>query len=289
MDKSGLISRIQKYSSTFSKGHQRIAQYITTHYDKAAFMTAEKLGEMAGVSESTVVRFAVVLGYEGYPMLQRAMQELILSKLTAVQRIEVSDDRLDQNDVLRSVLTKDAEKIQTTLEEISKKDFDAVVETLLSANRIYILGARSSASLASFMSFYFNLIFEDVRLVQTDGIGEIFEHILRVKKGDAVVGISFPRYSRRTIQSLAYAKTQGADTIAITDGPRSPLTAHADLALFAGSDMASFADSLVAPLSVINALIVACGLRRRAQTYEALNRLETLWAEYQIYEQPEGE
>lgn len=275
---------MQENMKQFSKGQKLIANYITNHYDKAAFMTAAKLGEVVGVSESTVVRFAIELGFDGYPKLQKVLQELIKSKLTSVQRMEVSSSRISENDILRSVLQSDMEKIKITLEEIEQNDFDEIVEKILKANKIYILGVRSSAPLASFLGFYFNLIFDNVRLVHTTSVSEMFEQILKASEGDVVIGISFPRYSKRTIKAMQFVKSQGSTVVALTDSKESPLSECADYSLIARSDMASFVDSLVAPLSVINALIVAIGTRRKEQISQTFERLEQIWDEYQVYE-----
>lgn len=279
-----LIKYIQDNMNSFSKGQKLIANFIINHYDKAAFMTAAKLGKVVGVSESTVVRFAIELGYDGYPKLQKTLQELIKSKLTAVQRIEVSSKRINEENVLKSVLHSDLEKIKLTMEEINIDEFNTIVEKILKANRIYILGVRSSAPLASFLGFYFNLMFDNVRLVHTTSVSEMFEQIIRVRKEDLVIGISFPRYSKRTIKAMQFVKSQGATVVAITDSLESPVAKYADHSLIARSDMASFVDSLVAPLSVINALIVAVGMRLKDDVYAIFEKLEKIWDEYQVYE-----
>ncbi len=284
-----MLKIINDNMNTLSKGQKLIANYIINHYDKAAFMTAAKLGEMVGVSESTVVRFAAELGYDGYPKLQKALQELIKSKLTAVQRIEVSQSRINEEDILKSVIQSDMEKLKITLEEIDRTEFNTVVEKILNAKKIFILGVRSSAPLASFVGFYFNLIFDNVRLVHTTSVSEMFEQIVKAGNNDVVIGISFPRYSRRTIKAMRFVKSQGATVIAITDGNDSPLSEHSHHQLNARSDMASFADSLVAPLSVINALIVAIGIRKKESVYKVFNKLEKIWDEYQVYEKYEHE
>lgn len=258
-----LISKIQTELPGFSKGQKQIARYILEHYDKAAFMTASRLGVTVGVSESTVVRFATELGYDGYPHLQRALQEMIRNKLTSVQRMEVSSDRLGGRDVLRTVLHADTDMIRQTLDEIDRDAFQGAVDALTGAHRIYILGVRSSSALANFLGFYFNLLFDNVTLVHTNSVSEIFEQVLRVGPGDVLFGISFPRYSKRTLSAMQYARDRGAKVIALTDSQLSPLARVADHLLLARSDMASFVDSLVAPLSVINALIVAVGMSRR--------------------------
>lgn len=283
-----LLFMIQQRYDDFSKGQKLIANYIVDHYDKAAYVTAAKLGEIVGVSESTVVRFAIELGYDGYPKLQKALQELIKSKLTSVQRIEVSSNRINEDNVLKSVLQSDIEKIKITLEQIDLNDFNNVVETILAANRIFILGVRSSATLASFLGFYFNLIFDNVRLVHTTSVSEMFEQIMRAQSGDVVIGISYPRYSKRTIKAMQFAKSQGARTIALTDSVESPVSQCADLSLLARSDMASFVDSLVAPLSVINALIAAIGMRRKNEVYNTFEHLEKVWDEYNVYDKDDN-
>jgi DNA-binding MurR/RpiR family transcriptional regulator len=279
-----LIKMIEERLPDLSKGQKLIANYIMTHYDKAAYMTAAKLGKIVGVSESTVVRFAIELGFDGYPKLQKVLQELIKSKLTSVQRIEVSSNRISEENILKSVLQSDMEKIKITLEDIDQEDFNKIVESILNAKKIFILGVRSSAPLASFLGFYFNLIFDNVRLVHTTSVSEMFEQIIRASEGDVVIGISFPRYSKRTIKAMQFVKRQGAKVIAITDSKESPLAESADYSITARSDMASFVDSLVAPLSVINALIVAIGARKKQQVYEIFERLEKIWDEYQVYE-----
>ncbi|MCD8355431.1 MAG: MurR/RpiR family transcriptional regulator [Clostridia bacterium] len=279
-----LMSKIQNNLSTFSKGQRLIAKYIIEHYDKAAFLTASKLGATVGVSESTVVRFATELGYGGYPQLQKALQEMIRNKLTAVQRMEVTSDRMGDQDVLRSVLSSDIDKIRMTLDEIDRSSFEAAVEAILNAKHIYILGVRSSASLSGFLGFYFNLMFDNVKLIHTNSVSEIFEQILRVGDGDVVLGVSFPRYSKRTLKALEYSKKSGATVIALTDSRLSPLSQTADYTLLAKSDMASFVDSLVAPLSVVNALIVAIGMRKQKEISETFNHLESIWDEYEVYE-----
>ena len=284
-----LISKIQTELPGFSKGQKQIARYILEHYDKAAFMTASRLGVTVGVSESTVVRFATELGYDGYPHLQRALQEMIRNKLTSVQRMEVAGDRMGGRDVLQTVLHADTDMIRVTLDEIDRDAFQGAVDALMGAKRIYILGVRSSSALASFLGFYFNLLFENVTLVHTNSVSEIFEQVLRVGPGDVLFGISFPRYSKRTLSAMKYARDRGARVIALTDSQLSPLARVADHVLLARSDMASFVDSLVAPLSVINALIVAVGMSRRDEIEHTFNKLERIWEEYDVYEKPEDD
>ena len=272
-----LITKIQSELPGFSKGQKQIARFILEHYDKAAFMTASRLGVTVGVSESTVVRFATELGYDGYPHLQRALQEMIRNKLTSVQRMEVAGDRMGGRDVLQTVLHADTDMIRVTLDEIDRDAFQGAVDALMGAKRIYILGVRSSSALASFLGFYFNLLFENVTLVHTNSVSEIFEQVLRVGPGDVLFGISFPRYSKRTLSAMKYARDRGARVIALTDSQLSPLARVADHVLLARSDMASFVDSLVAPLSVINALIVAVGMSRRDEIEQTFNKLERIW------------
>lgn len=284
-----LMAKIQNNLSDFSKGQRLIARYIIEHYDKAAFMTASRLGVTVGVSESTVVRFATELGYDGYPHLQKALQEMIRNKLTAVQRMEVTNDRMGNRDVLQMVLNSDMEKIRMTLDEIDRDAFHGAVEAILRARRIYILGVRSASALASFLGFYFTLLFDQVHLVDTAGLSETFEQILRIREDDVLIGISFPRYSKRTLRAMQYAKDHGAKVIAVTDSRLSPLTRFSDHTLIAKSDMASFVDSLVAPLSVINALIVAVGMGKQNEIEETFNKLESIWDEYQVYEKLEDE
>lgn len=282
-----ILMTIQGHMSGFSKGKKRIGQFILENYDKAAFMTAAKLGETVKISESTVVRFAADLGYDGYPAMQRALQEMIRSKLTAVQRIEVSNDRIADQDILATVVQSDIEKLRMSLDGIDRDEFARVVDAIVNAENIYILGVRSAAALSDFLTFYFNLIFNNVRQVKTTLASEMFEQLLRVGPGDVVIGISFPRYSTRTVRGMEFARDQGATVVAITDSELSPLYDTAAYRLLAKSDMASFADSLVAPLSVINALIVAVGRKRADEVTATFERLESIWDEYQVYEKVE--
>jgi len=283
-----LFMLINERLPKLSKGHKLIANFILSHYDKAAFMTAQKLGITVGVSESTVVRFATELGYDGYPALQRALQGLMRNKLTAVQRIEVMNDRLTRDDVLERVLTLDIEKIRRTLEETSTEDFNRAVDMITSCNTIYILAARSTAPLASFMSYYFNLIFPKVRLVHNSSTSEMFEQIMHIDENDVLIGISFPRYSKQTVKGLQFAKSKGTHVIALTDSISSPLAQFADTLLLAHSDMASFVDSLVAPLSLINALIVAVSITDIDRVSKNFESLEQIWEEYDVYEKSDN-
>ena len=284
-----ILSVIQNSMPTFSKGQRLIARFILESYDKAAFMTASKLGKTVNVSESTVVRFAAELGYDGYPSMQKALQEMIRNKLTSIQRIEVANDRIGNQDILSMVMQSDIEKIRMTLEETDRASFRQAVDAILSAHRIYILGVRSAAALADFLGFYFNLIFDNIVLVNTTSASEIFEQLLRVGPEDVVIGISFPRYSSRTVKAMRFAKDRGANVIALTDSEASPLAEAATETLLAKSDMASFVDSLVAPLSLVNALIVAVGRRRNEDVEQIFADLEQIWSEYGVYEQVEEE
>jgi DNA-binding MurR/RpiR family transcriptional regulator len=281
---SDILTLIQNGMSRFSKGQKLIANYIINSYDKAAFMTASKLGKTVNVSESTVVRFAVELGYDGYPSMQKALQEMIRNKLTSVQRIEVANDRFGNQEILTMVLQSDIEKIRTTLEEVDKVAFQAAVDAILEAKTIYILGVRSSASIASFLSFYFNLMFQNVKHIHTSSNAEMFEQMVRISKDDVVIGISFPRYSSRTVKAMKFAYDRGATVIALTDSMSSPIAQNATHTLIAMSDMVSLVDSLVAPLSVVNALIVACSYKKEDEISETFSNLETIWDEYGVYE-----
>lgn len=280
-DTQELIQRLNQSGKRLSKSHRRIAACIVEHYDKAAFMTASKLGEYVGVSESTVVRFANALGYAGYPQLQKALQALIRHRLTASQRFEMTSD-MDQTQVLSKVLKSDIQNIRATLDELDVKVFDEVVEMLLSSDSVYVLGLRSSAPLAQFMGHYLQYVLPNVQIV-TSGVSDVFEQIARIRENDLLIGISFPRYATRTIEAMEFARSRQASVVAITDGPLSPLCAVSNQYLFAKSDMASFVDSLAAPLSLINALIVALGQRRRHQVAAYFEELEGIWADYHVY------
>ena len=278
-----LLSKINEKMPGFSKGQKLIAHFIAEHYDKAAFMTAAKLGSTVGISESTVVRFATELGYDGYPKMQKAMQEMIRDKLTSVQRIEVTKNRIINEDILDTVLNQDIEKIRRTLEETSKDDFRHAVEAISKAKTIYIFAVRSSAALASFLGYYYSLIFENVKVISNYGETEIHEKLFRISEQDVIIGISFPRYSNAAIKAMTFAQRRGAKVIALTDSMASPLVSAADYVLIAKSEMASVVDSLVAPLSMINALIVATVLNPELHVDETFNLLENIWQEYDVY------
>lgn len=282
--KNDLLDTIKASMQGFSKGQKAIGNYILSNYDKAAFLTASRLGEVTGVSESTVVRFATALGFEGYPELQVALQELIRIRLTSVQRMEVTNDRIGEGDVLESVLNSDMAKIRSTLESVSRADFSWASEAIVKAKKIYIIGMRSSSSLASFLAFNLRFMFENVTLVQTTSGSEIFEQLLRVSPDDVVIAISFPRYSKRIINAVEYAHMQGAHIVALTDSPLSPIAHYASSALYAKSDMASFVDSLVAPLSIINALLVDIARKKKTELQNVFSRLESIWDEFDVYD-----
>lgn len=283
-----LVTRIQSKMPEFSKGQKLIARYIEEHYDKVAFMTASKLGATVGVSESTVVRFATEIGYAGYPELQQAMQEMIRNRLTSVQRMEVTASRIGNSDVLDSVFNQDIDIIRRTMEETSHEAFYKAVDAIVAARKIYIIGARSSLALATFLTYYFNLIFEEVCLVQATSEAEIFEQMIRIGEKDVVIGISFPRYSRKAVKAMNFARKRGATVVAITDSTLSPLAGTADNLLLARSDIASIVDSLVAPLSLINALIVMTTLKKSGEVAQVFKRLESIWDEYGVYEKVDG-
>jgi len=269
---------------SLSKSRKRIARFVLDNFDTAPFMTAAKLADVVNTSESTVVRFAVELGFDGYPEMAKAMQEQALHSLTAAQRLKVANETIDRDDVLKSVLKADISRIKETMDDIDKGTFENSINQLINANKIYILGVRSSAALAMYLGFYFNLIFDNVKLISTTSASEVFEQILGIGQGDVIVGISFPRYSKRTSKAMEYAGKKGAYVVAISDSVNSPVAKWADSTLVAKSAMTSFVDSLSAPLSVINALIVAAGLKREDKVLGTLRELETIWDEYQVYE-----
>lgn len=282
-----LLNRINSRYSSMSKGQKLIATYITDNYDKAVFLTAAKMGETVGVSESTVVRFATCLGYKGYPEFQNALEEMVRTKLNSVQRMEVTYGRISQSEILQTVLASDADKIKSTLEKIDHAAFESAVDTILGAKCLYIIGIRSCAPLASFLAFYCNLMFENVHLLTTNSSSELFEQMLRIGAEDAIIGISFPRYSMRTLKALEFANNRNAKVITITDSVHSPMNLYSSCNLIADSDMASIVDSLVAPLSVINALIVALCMKKQKEVAGTLTTLEDIWGEYQVYENDE--
>jgi DNA-binding MurR/RpiR family transcriptional regulator len=278
-----LLVQMEESMALFSKGQRRIASYIIDHYERAAYMTAAKLGETVNVSESTVVRFATEMGFEGYPEFQRAMQDIIRNRLTSFQRIEVTSQLIGGGDVIEKILTADADKIKHTAEGLDRAAFDAAVDALLGAKKIYIMGVRSSAQLAGFLDMGLRRMFDNVKMIQSTAGSEVFEQMLSIGKEDVLVAISFPRYSKRVVAAVEFAHNAGANVISLTDAAHSPIARHADQLLTAQTDMASFVDSLVAPLSIINALIVALSIRKQNELAERLHRLEQIWDEFDEY------
>ena len=287
--KENVLQMIQSERESFSKGQRRIAQYILDNYDKAAFMTAAKLGKATQVSESTVVRFASQLGYEGYPEMQKALQELVRGRLTSIQRIQVSREQMDHQDILCCVMQRDMGSIHTAIDRLDRSAFDSAVDKLLHARHIDILGVRSSAYLAGYLHFYFHLIFPNVTLVQNMAGGEIFEQMVRIGPGDVIVGISFPRYSKLAVSAVEFAHSRGAEVVAITDSKMSPLYKLSDAALLVRSDMISFVDSMTAPLSLLNALIVAVGQQKHEEVSSTFSEMERVWSTYSVFGKAEDE
>ena len=286
-NKNELLQKLDEKYVKFSKGQKKLADFIRNEYDKAAFMTAAKLGEEVGVSESTVVRFAMALGYEGYPEFQKALVEVVRNRLNSIQRMEVTYGRIGQGEILTSVLQSDIEKIKMTLSSIDHMAFEMAVDTLINAKRIYVIGIRSCAPLASFLGFYLNLICENVIVINANGSSEIFEQLIRINEEDAIIGISFPRYSMRTLKALEFASNRKAKVITLTDSIHSPINLYSSCNLIARSDMASIVDSLVAPLSVVNALVVAMCMKKQKEVVGTLETLEQIWDEYQVYSKDE--
>ena len=282
-----LLIRMEEKYKKMSKGQKRLADYVTENYDKAVFLTAARLGEVVGVSESTVVRFATQLGYKGYPGFQKALEELVRNKLNSIQRMEVTYGRISQSEILETVLQSDIEKIKLTLTGIDQKAFELAIDTILSAKRIYVVGIRSCAPLASFLCFYLNLVCENVTAVNTNSSSEIFEQLIRINEEDVIIGISFPRYSMRTLKALEFSSNRKAKVITLTDSVHSPMNLYSSCNLIARSDMASIVDSLVAPLSVINALVVALCMKKQKEVVNTLETLEQIWGEYQVYSKDE--
>ena len=284
-----VLHAIEESMPSFSKGQKRIAGYILANYDKAAFMTARRLGVIAHVSESTVVRFAVHLGYDGYPSMQKALQELIRGKLTSIQRIQVSRDQMSGADILGSVMQRDMNSIHNVIDRLDRDAFSCAVDKLLGAKHIYILGVRSSSFLAGYLNFYMHLIFKNVTLVQSSAAGEIYEQLAHIGRGDVLVGICFPRYSKMAIHAVEYASRKGGDVVAITDSALSPLYQMASVSLLAPCDMISFVDSMAAPLSLLNALIVAVGRQKNEEVSGTFSQLENVWSKYNIFGKTEDE
>ena len=279
-----ILTILQGRMPEFSKGQRRLAQYILDYYDKAAFLTASRLGKAVGVSESTVVRFAVELGYDGYPSMQRAMQEMVVNRLTSVQRMEVANDRIGGQDVVYKVLQADVDRLRRSVEMVDRREFQAAVDAVLKAKRSYILGVRSAAPLANFLGYYLNYIFRNVHIVTASGASEMFEKIVGVGQEDVVIAYSFPRYSSTTLKGVQYCRSTGAKVIGFTDSRLSPLGQNCDHLLLSKSDMVSLVDSLVAPMSLTNALIVALAARREKELAETFDSLEHIWEEFNVYE-----
>lgn len=283
MATTDLLTQISARLPEFSKGQKRIAQFIAEHYDRAAYMTASALGAEVGVSESTVVRFANEMGFDGYPALQAQIRETVRVRLTSVQRVNAANYRMDEGEVLNRILTADAEKILQARDSIDQTAFSEAVNMILGARNIYILGMRSSAVLAEFMNYYFDLLFDNVRLIRPAGGSEIFEHLMKVHEDDVFIAISFPRYTTGIVHATEYASRMGMGVIAITDSLSSPIVPHAKVSLIAKSEMASFVDSLVAPMSIINAMIAYIGKVKQAEVTDTLGRLEQVWKDYDVY------
>ncbi|MFY9382018.1 MAG: MurR/RpiR family transcriptional regulator [Eubacteriales bacterium] len=281
---TNILNEIKSRMPEMSKGQRRIAEYILNHYDRAAFMTAAKLGRQAGVSESTVVRFAIELGFDGYPELMRAVKDTVRSKLTSVQRIEVTNERLGDSSPLEKTLLSDIANIRATIEENNPDDFAAAIDEIIEAKNIYIAGVRLSSFIAQMLAYNLSLVFDNVKCVNTESEDSIYEQMLRIGEGDILIAITFPRYSRRIIKAVSFASAQGAKVIGVTDGVSSPIASRSDRLLFAKSDMASYMDSLVAPLSLINAIIVAIGRKKQDELSDTLLKLERIWDEYHLYE-----
>ena len=282
--KADILTYIESEINNMSKGQKKIALFILTHYDKATFMTASSLGKHVGVSESTVVRFATQLGFDGYPQLQRSLQEIVKTRLTTLQRVDISSEIIKDNDVLSSVMNLDITRIRTTLENVDREEFDKAVNAISNAENIYVLGTRSSFALSQFMTFYLNYIFKNVRNVNSNSSSGIFDQIFKISNNDVFIAIGFPRYSTTTIKAIDFAKHKNAITIAITDRQSSPLGEKADIKLIARSDVISFVDTLVAPLSLINALLIALGIKHKDDIPETFDELERIWKEYGVYQ-----
>ena len=279
-----ILALLKSSAPNFSKGQRRIAAYINEFYDKAAFMTASRLGKTVGVSESTVVRFAMELGYDGYPSMQKAMREMVLNRLTSVQRIGVANDRIKDQDIVSMVLQTDMEKLRLTNESLNRESFRTAVDKILKARRIYILGVRSAATLVNFLGYYLNYMFDNVHMVTTSGTSEMFEKLVNVSHEDVVIAISFPRYSTSTLKGVQYCRSVGAAVVGLTNSDSSPLALNSDCVLVAKSDMVSLVDTLVAPLSVVNALIVALATGREEALSRNFETMEHVWEEFNVYE-----
>ncbi len=288
MGKADILAVIKKNYNDLSKGHKKIADYVINSFDKAAYLNASALATEVGISESTVVRFAYELGCDGFADFQRSLQEIIPNRLTSVQRMDVTTNRMGDRDILTTVMNTDLEKIRQTLEDTDRGEFSGAVEAILKAKTVYIIGVRSAASLAQFVSFYTTLLLPDVRLLQISSSSEIFEQLIRTDENSVVLAISFPRYSKRTLKAVQFASSRGSKIVSLTDSPYAPINEYATHKLIARSDMASFVDSLVAPLSLINSLIVAIGMRKKDEVKKTFEELENIWDEYEVYEKADG-
>lgn len=278
-----VFNLIRSEYDNFSKGHKKIADFIMKNYDKCAFMTASKMGEEANVSESTVVRFSYALGYDGYPQLQKDLQEVIKNQLTIIQRAKMSFDNIDEYKIFENVLKNDTHNIKQTLGRIDPNSFRKLVNDIVDCKgNIYIVGLRTSTSLSEYLAYYLELMLDNIRLIRYS-YTDVFEQIVDVKKNDLVIGISFPRYTSRTYDILNYAKKQGVNIVAITDSKQSPIGEIADNVIIAVNNMTSIVDSLVAPLSVINALIVAVGSKKKEEVKNKFEHYEKLWKMQSIF------
>ena len=284
MPDENFLSTLENNMSSFSKRQRQVAEYILRFYDRAAYMTAGRLAEAVKVSESTVVRFAMELGYDGYPQMQKALRDIVRPKLTSVQRMRILGAISSDGEILSHVMNQDMEKLRHSYEELETEAFRKAADSISGAGRVYIVGMRSSSTLARYLFFYLNILRDNVIMVDTASESELFEQMFRIGGGDVAVGISYPRYSRKTLTAMRFARDRGARVIAVTDGAISPIVKLADLTLYARSEMASFVDSLVAPMSLINALVVAVSVRNEKVTEQTLRKLEDIWDEYDIYE-----
>jgi DNA-binding MurR/RpiR family transcriptional regulator len=278
-----ISQRIKELYPTFSKGHKKISSVVLNDYDKIAYMTASKLGKYVGISESTVVRFADELGYAGYSEFQKAVQELVRTRLTPNQRIDITKQRIGMGDIIDSVFESDTAKMKATYERLDRKAFYSTCDAILSAKRIYVMGARSTESLAMILKYNLSLVFDNVSLIAPKSTAEVFEQMFTIGEGDLLIAFSFPRYSSKMVNAVKFAKQNGASVAVVTDSANSPLAEYASYLITAQSDMASFMDSLVAPISIINAIIVEITSRRESLIRDRFDRLEKIWDDYEVY------
>lgn len=287
VEEENLLSVMRRRYDEMSRGQKALIRYISAHTDETAFMTAAQLGAEVGVSESTVVRFAGALGYDGFPAFQKELAHLVRTKLSSIDRMDLAYGNASQSEIINSVLKSDIEKIADTISNVDVKAFESAVETILAARDIYVVGIRSCAPLAGFLSFYLNMMFGHVHLISTNSMTEVFEQMITVNEKDVVIGISFPRYSMRTLKAMEFANDRNAHVISITDSVHSPMNLYSSCNLLARSDNISIVDSLVAPLSLINSLVVALCMKRTDRVIAQLEDLERVWGDYQIYNQDE--